>query len=131
MSVPNQKKIIIERSSDNVRKDFLKVSNESLKKAMYNLNPSTFMLWIYLVDNAHGYPLDLYPIDFCNITGLSDSTYRRAFKELEEKGHLIKSPKQKNLYLFKEESLQASSPDLICSLDKKDFNELMSLFFEE
>lgn len=131
MSVPNQKKIIIERSSDNVRKDYLKVSNESLRKAMYNLNSSAFLLWIYFVDNAHGYPLDLYPIDFCNITGLSDSTYRRAFKELEEEGHLIKSKKQKNLYLFKEESSKAKSPDVVYSLDKKDFNELKSLFFEE
>lgn len=131
MSVPNQKKIIIERSSDSVRKDFLKVSNDSLRSAMYNLGSSAFMLWIYFVDNAHGYSLDLYPIDFCTITGLSDSTYRRAFKELEEKGYLISSPKQKNLYLFKEISLEAKSPDVVNSLDIKDFNELKSLFFEE
>lgn len=44
MSVPNQKKIIIERSSENVRKDFLKVSNENLNLAMYNLSPNTFKL---------------------------------------------------------------------------------------
>ena len=33
--------------------------------AMYNLKPSTFKLWIYFVDNANGYALDLYPVDFC------------------------------------------------------------------
>lgn len=131
MSVPNQKKIIIERSSDNARKDYLKVSNESLRSAMYNLGSSAFLLWIYFVDNANGYSLDLYPIDFCTITGLSDSTYRRAFKELEEKGYLLSSQKQKNLYLFKEKSSKASSPDVVNSLDNKDFNEIKSLFFEE
>ena len=131
MSVPNKKKIIIERSSDNARKDYLKVSNESLRSAMYNLGSSAFLLWIYFVDNANGYSLDLYPIDFCTITGLSDSTYRRAFKELEEKGYLLSSQKQKNLYLFKEKSSKASSPDVVNSLDNKDFNEIKSLFFEE
>ena len=30
MSVPNQKKILIERTSDKVMKDFLKVSNKNL-----------------------------------------------------------------------------------------------------
>ena len=70
MSVPNQKKIIIERSSENVRKDYLKVSNESLHIAMYNLTPSTFLLWIYFTDNSKGYQLDLYPVDFLNLTNL-------------------------------------------------------------
>ena len=89
MSVPNQKKIYIERSTEKVKQNYLKVSNDSLKSAMYNLGSSAFMLWIYFTDNSNGYPLDLYPVDFCSITGLSDSTYRRAFKELEEKGYLI------------------------------------------
>lgn len=130
MSVPNQKKIIIERSSDNVRKDYLKVSNDSLRSAMYNLGSSAFLLWIYFVDNAHGYSMDLYPVDFCSITGLSDSTYRRAFKELEEKGYLVQSAKIKNLYMFKECSPSSINPDIINSLDKQDFNQLKSLYFE-
>lgn len=44
MSVPNQKKIIIERSSENCRKDFLKVSNTNLHLAMYNLSSNAFIL---------------------------------------------------------------------------------------
>lgn len=80
MPVPNQKKIYIKRDSDTAKKDYLKVSNESLHEAMFNLKPSTFMLWTYLVDNANGYRMDLYPIDFINITGLSRSTYIKCFK---------------------------------------------------
>lgn len=131
MSVPNQKKILIERTSELVRKDYLKVSNTNLKTAMYNLGSSAFILWIYFLDNSNGYTLDLYPVDFCNITGLSDSTYRRAFKELEEKGYLIHSKKQKNLYLFKEESDKAEYPDLIKSIDKDDLELMKKEFFDE
>ena len=131
MSVPNQKKIIIERSSEKARKDFLKVSNESLHLAMYNLTPSTFLLWIYFTDNAKGYQLDLYPVDFLNLTNLSRSTYDRAFKELEEKGYLIKSSKQKNLYLFKEisESDMIVKIDEVVSLEKEDLEKIKADFF--
>ena len=128
MSVPNQKRIYIERASDTVRKDFLKVSNQSLHLAMYNLKPSAFMLWIYFTDNANGYSLDLYPVDFCNKTGLSDSTYRRAFTELEEKGYLLKHRTMKNTYMFRQISDYAYVPDQINSINEKDFESMKNEF---
>lgn len=133
MSVPNQKKIIIERSSENCRKDFLKVSNNNLHLAMYNLSSNAFILWIYFTDNANGYPLDLYPIDFINITNLSRSTYDRAFKELEEKGYLIKSSIKKNLYLFKEESESNKiiKIDEVLSLEKDDLENIKEKYFNQ
>lgn len=131
MSVPNQRKVFIERSSEKARADFFKVSNDSLSSAMYNLKPSAFKLWIYFADNANGYALDLYPIDFCTKTQLSKSTYDRAFDELEEKGYLVKSSKQKNLYLFKEISDKAMQPDVVNSLNTDNFEEVKAAFFEE
>ena len=128
MSVPNQKKIYIERSSDNARKDFLKVSNQSLNEAMYNLKPSTFMLWVYFTDNANGYALDLYPVEFCSKTGLSDSTYRRAFKQLEEKGYILKHKSKDNIYMFRQISDIANKLDLINSIDKADFDNMRNDF---
>lgn len=130
MSVPNQRRIYIERSSDSVRKDFFKVSNQNLNAAMYNLKSSTFMLWVYFADNANGYALDLYPIDFCNKTGLSDSTFRRSFNELIEKGYLLKHPKQKNTYMFREISDKAEYPFIINSLDKEDFENIKKDFLQ-
>lgn len=132
MSVSKQRKILIERASENVRKDYLKVSNDNLKAAMYNLKPNAFKLWIYLLDNRNGYKMDLYPCDFTRVTGMARTTYDRAFKELEEKGYLIKSPKQKNLYLFKEVSNLATEPadDVIESFDTEDFESIVSEFFE-
>lgn len=132
MSVPNQKKIIIERLSDSVRNNYLKVSNDNLNLAMYNLKPSAFMLWIYFCDNQNGYQLDLYPIDFINKTGLSRSTYDRAFEELEEKGYLIKSKTKKNLYLFNEVSSFKYIPnsDEVLSLEKESLEDIKKKYFE-
>lgn len=133
MSVPNQKKILIERTSDRATKDYLKVSNESLEIAMYNLKGNAFKLWIYFADNKNGYAMDLYPVDFCTKAKVSDSTYRRAFEDLEKKGYLIKSSKQENLYLFREISLseEIEKPDEVNSIDTDDFAELKKNFFEE
>lgn len=132
MSVPNQKKIIIERSSDTARKDFLKVSNENLNLAMYYLTAKAFILWIYFCDNQNGYQLDLYPSDFMKKTGLSRSTYDRAFEELEEKGYLKKSKVYKNYYLFNEVGNYDFIPknDEIISLDKDDLEEVKKKLFE-
>ena len=132
MSVPNQKKILIQRTSDTAKKDFLKVSNRNLETAMYNLKGNTFKLWIYFTDNMNGYAMDLYPVDFCTKARVSDSTYRRAFDELEEKGYLIRSEKQSNLYMFTEESISENIeiPDAVNSIDTDDFEELKRKYFE-
>lgn len=133
MSVPNQKKIIIERSSDTVKANYLKVSNESLNLAMYNLKPSAFMLWTYFCDNQNGYMLELYPIDFINKSKLSRSTYDRAFNELEEKGYLIKSHNKKNLYLFNEQSKSNKivKIDEVLSLNKESLDDMKEKYFNQ
>lgn len=134
MSVPNQKIILIKRESDKARKDFFKVSNENLNEAMYNLKPSTFMLWVYFADNANGYKMDLYPVDFCTKCRISDSTYRRGMKELQEKGYLVQSDQAKNIWLFKEVSTsdKIEKREIVKSLDEDKFEEqLIKLFSQE
>lgn len=131
MSVPNQKKIIIERKSVKDTSDYFKVSNTNLYLAMYNLKPNAFKLWVYFADNKNGYKLDLYPIDFLNKSGSSRSTYDRAFTELEEMGYLIKSEKQKNLYLFKEvsESNKIQDIDEVWTLDIEKLEDIKEEYF--
>lgn len=131
MPVPNQKKIYIKRDSDTARKDYLKVSNDNLHEAMFNLKPSSFLLWIYFADNANGYAMDLYPVDFTTITGLSRTTYVKCFKELEEKGYLIKSTKKDNVYLFQEVSDKAEKPDIIETLDTEEFENIKKELFAD
>ena len=135
MSAPNQKKIYIERSSDKAKKDYLKVSNQSLKFALYNLKPSAFKLWIYFADNSNGYVFDLYPVDFCNKANLSKTTYQNAWKELEEYGYIKRSNKKKNIYLFREisDSDKIKDPDkdkdIVQSVEGKEFEEIKKQYF--
>ena len=131
MSVPNQKTIFIVRSSENVRKDFLKVSNMNLESAMFNLKGNAFKLWCYFADNANGYQLDLYPVKFCSMADVSRSTYDRAFDELEEKGYLMKSKVMKNMYLFNEVSSIAKKPDVVKSVEEKDIDSIKKKYFDE
>ena len=129
MSVPNQRKIYIKRDSDKARLNFFKVSNKNLLSAMYNLKPSAFKLWVYFTDNTDGYSMDLYPVDFCKKANISESTYKRAFQELIDKGYLIQSEKSNNLFLFKELSDKVESPDVIQSVNEEDFNAIIDEYF--
>ena len=135
MSVPNQKVILIERTNEsiNAKKDYLKLSNRILEIAMYNLKGNTFKLWMYFCDNSNGYKMDLYPVDFCTKAKVSDSTYRRCFLELLEKGYLEQSKKDSNVYVFHEESKSdlIEHPDKINSLEKENFKELKRKYFDE
>lgn len=104
MAAPNQRIIYIQRVSADVRKDYFKIGNTQLNKAAMDLSGNAFKLYIYLADNQDSYKLELSSKHFIMWSGTSDSTYDRAFKELKEKGYLIKAPDKKNIYLFVEES---------------------------
>ena len=132
MSVPNQKIIYIKRSSDKDKVDFFKVSNNNLDQAAKDLDGKSFKLWVYLADNKDGYRKEMYPVDFCNWSGLSDSSYRRAWEELETKGYVIQSPKVKNMYLFKETSdtyNERHKNDLIKSIETESYEDIVKEFF--
>ena len=88
MSVPNQRRIIVMRTTEAVRKDYFKISNANLRLAMYNLKGNAFKLYCYLCDNKNQWELDLYPCDFQRVANVSADTYRSAFKQLVDKGYL-------------------------------------------
>lgn len=100
---------------------------------MYNLKGNAFKLWIYFVDNAEGYTMDLYPVDFCTKANVSVSTYRRAFEDLLDKGYLRQSDKNNNVYIFYEvsDSERIEYPDKVNSLDTDNFIELKRKYFDE
>lgn len=123
-SVENQRIIKVKRYSENCRKDYLKISNENLQIAMYNLTTiGATKLYLYLVDNSNGYTMALYPCDFVKFANCSYDTYRRAFEELKNKGYIIET-KKSNYYIFTEESiidLPYPKQDMIQSIGEKDF----------
>ena len=103
-------------------KSYYQISTVNLREAMYNLKGNAFKLYCYLGNNADGYNLDLYPCDFCNVANVSNSTYQDAFKELVEKGYLIKDADSKTMFWFMEKSEEAeqvpTTYDLIETVDK-------------
>ena len=100
--------------------------------AMSNLSANAFKLWVYMADNANGYPLILYSRDFEHKASVSQSTYTRVFKELEEKGYIIKSKNAKNFYLFKEKSDNIILNDSrnILNFEELNFEEIKDTYFE-
>lgn len=129
MSVPNQRKIIVMRTSESVRKDYFKISNDNLREAMYNLKGNTFKLYCYLCDNKNQWEMDLYPCDFEKVANVSGDTYRSAFNQLIEKGYLKPSKTRKNVYQFVEQSDKAepipTAADEIQVIDKKEYEALL------
>ena len=130
MAAPNQRIIYIQRMSADVRKDYFKIGNVQLDKAAADLSGNAFKLYIYLADNQNNYKLELSSKHFIQWSGTSDSTYDRAFKELKDKGYLIKAPDKKNIYLFVEESRnynERHKEDKIVLSDKEIIEQLFYL----
>ena len=130
MAAPNQRIIYILRVSADVRKDYFKIGHTQLNKAAMDLSGNTFKLYIYLADNKDNYRLELSSKDFIQWSGTSDSTYDRAFKELKEKGYLIKAPEKKNVYLFVEESVnydERHKEDKIILSDEEEIKEIFNI----
>lgn len=93
---PNQKIIHIQKKK--VVKDFLQIGNSEWKKAYKDLKASTFGLYLYLASNADGYDLALSQKAIEEDIGISESSYKRAVKELKEKNYLVE--KQGNVFYF-------------------------------
>ena len=98
-SYPNQRKISINKDSCGNGELYTKIRIQSMNYAMENLSATTYKVWCYLAQNRNKYSMWLSPVDVCDITHISKSTYHRAFKELVDKSYLVRSEK-KNKYDF-------------------------------
>lgn len=129
MSVPNQRIIYIQRTSNDVKSNYLKVSNESMAKATKDIHKiGTYKLWLYLCSNRNGYKKELSSAHFINWSNTSQSTYDRAWKELIELGYIKQSDKNKNVFYFFEESEtyneRISYNMIIEPMDDNEFNKI-------
>ena len=83
-SYPNQDMVTIHKECYDG--NFLQVSIDGWTTAFSTLKPGSFGLYLYLCGNMDGYHLALSSAAVQRALGYSDSTYRRAKKELIEKG---------------------------------------------
>ena len=88
-SYPNQDMVTIHEERYDA--NFLQVGIDEWTTAFNTLKPGSFGLYLYLCGNKEGYHLALSSTAVQRALGYSDSTYRRAKKELIEKGYLIVS----------------------------------------
>lgn len=104
ITYPNQRVVtIFKEDYTNIEykkqsKSFLQVDNDDWQDAAARLTHGGLKLYLYLASNKDGYSVALSPADIERKIGLSDSTYRRAFKELITEGYI--EQKQGNVYWF-------------------------------
>lgn len=90
--VPNQKAFRVNKRREPNDKTDVRISDlfkRDLFEASKDLKDTTFKLYIYFISNQDGYIGGLSKVDVLNKTGISESSYKRAMKELEEKGYLV------------------------------------------
>ena len=86
-SHPNQRRIKIRK--ENLKfGDFTAVNSEVLFQAMKSLTACAFKVYLYFASNADDYSFWLSSSHLCKTTGISNSSYTKAFKELCDKGYL-------------------------------------------
>lgn len=128
---PNQKLITIHKKK--YERNFLQIGKEEWMDAFANLSPSAFGVYLYLCGNKNGYRLALSSAALRNALRFSDSSYRRAVKELGEKGYLVQNgssgnvldfyfvPKrQKNAAVHRERAAAPVAPEPSTSQDNYD-----------
>lgn len=91
-TVPNQKAFQVHKKREANVKNDVRISDlfkEDLLLASRDLKDTTFKLYVYLISNQDGYTGGLSRTDVINKTGISESSYKRGIKELEEKGYFV------------------------------------------
>lgn len=96
---PNQRVVTIFKSD--CSKDFLQINNQEWQAAASTLKTySAFKLYLYFAGNKSGYTIALSHAAVEEAIGISENTYRAAFKELVECGYLTQVEGKKNMYAF-------------------------------
>ena len=97
-SYPNQDMVTIHKERYDA--NFLQVGIDEWTTAFNTLKPGSFGLYLYLCGNMDGYHLALSSAAVQRALGYSDSTYRRAKKELIEKEYLVVSERSSHVMDF-------------------------------
>ena len=106
VSAPNQRIVTVKREP--AKSDFLGIKNENWQAAARNLSPHSMMLYFYFAANADNYTFALSPAAVNKAIGMASSTYRDQFKNLENKGYLVRV--SGNQYVFYEKPHKEEKP---------------------
>lgn len=91
-TVPNQKAYRVNKKREAKDKEDVRVSDvfkNDILLASRELKDTTFKVYMYFIMNQEGFIGGLSRQDVINKTGVSESSYKRAMKELEDKGYFV------------------------------------------
>lgn len=71
--------------------------------------PDTFAMWMYFATIKEEKEIPMRQQHICSLTSMSVSSYKRAFKKLEDKGYLKKEEKENN-YTFSATAFKRIAP---------------------
>ena len=98
-TVPNQKVVKVKHDICDKSHPYTMCNVKSNSRALKELSPNTYKLYMYFDLNQDGYTFALSYQAVHNATGMSDKTYQKAVRELIEKKYLVPS-ETKGLYIF-------------------------------
>lgn len=99
-SNPNQRRITYHKIEGTA--GYTKINIQAAQDAMKNLSYSAYMLYSYMALNANNYEDWFSPAILLQKTSCTESTYRKAFAELLEKGYLVPDENWKSHFTFYE-----------------------------
>ena len=101
---PNQKMLAINRESvdSKTQRQYLIAYTDNLIQAMYDLSPSAFKVYLYLLMNKDGYRMEYSPSYVARMVNVSKDTARDAFKQMERKGYFDRLSNSDYKYNFYE-----------------------------
>lgn len=98
---PNQRTITVNKKKCDKDNKYTTNNLAALDEAAFNLqSKGGFKLYIYIAKNQDKYSFALSSRDFISWSGLSRTSYRSAFEELEKYGYLVKTPQLDDVYVF-------------------------------
>ena len=102
-TVPQQRVIIVNKADSDKQHFYTILNLDALQEASKILQTKAgIKLYLYFAKNKHQYTTALSSSDFIQWAGVSITAYNTAFKELVEKGYLVKR-NESNYYDFYEQ----------------------------
>lgn len=117
-SVPNQRRIDVNKEACSMDKLYTKINIDAMNYAMKDLKPNSFKLWLYFAQNQNQYTFWLSAVDVHRVTGMSESTYHRAFDELVDKFYLVRDMADRCHYNFYEMPHDSGKVDARITVNK-------------
>ena len=100
-TAPNQKTLQVSKQEKATKDNLIAVRGQRAERiAAKNLTPTALKMWLAFTQNINGYVFGLSPAALDDEWGIPIASYKRAVKELQDKGYMVPKEGVKNYYIF-------------------------------